>query len=426
MSLPTDADIFDVVTHGIETTSMAQRKYTMTEKERWQVTFYIKTFSDRFKNEGVPKTINIGPEISVTPAVLEKGKEIYKKTKCFLCHGKEGRADGPIITTLRNEWWIKPPARDFTKGWRLKGGNALKDIYVTLTTGFNGTPMGSYAEILTDEERWNLAAYVKSLSIEANRNVVLKSKRIEEEIPMDATSPIWQEAVPIGMDLAGQIMVPPRQFTPSINFAKIRSVYNNKEIAFLFEWDDSTNTQDDTFRDAVAIQFPVKIPESSQKPHLGMGDRRGKVNIWYWKAFWDEGVSGELLNTAEPYIETTVEEMNSKGYTSLKTQPAGNQHVIGRGSWSNGKWQVVMKRSIATGDSNDLQFMKGKLMPLAIAVWDGSNKDIGAEKSISFWYYVVLEQPTPISPFLYTFVSIIMSVSLELWFLGWLRRKQPF
>ena len=115
--------------------------------------------------------------------------------------------------------------------------------------------------------------------------------------------------------------------------------------------------------------------------------------------------------------------MNSKGYTSLKTQPIENQNVIGRGSWSNGKWQVLMKRNIATSDSNDIQFKKGKLIPLALAIWDGSNRDVGSEKSISFWYYLVLEESTSITPYLYTFIFIIMGVSIELWFVRWLRRK---
>lgn len=425
MSLPTDGDLFDIITHGAKTTSMPAWE-RLPEQERWQVMHYIKTFSERFKKEGAPQPISIGSEITVTPDAVEKGKELFKKTKCLLCHGEEGRANGPITVTLKNEWGIQFTARDLTKGWRFKGGNTLKDIYVTITTGFNGTPMGSYADILTDEERWNLAAYVKSRfkKVEAGERVVFNSKLTEEEeIPMDASAPIWQEAEPVEVWLGGQIMVEPRNFTPTINSARIKSVYNKKEIAFLLEWDDTTNIQDETFRDAVAIQFPVTIPESSQKPHLAMGDKKGKVNIWRWKAFWTDEVNKELLNTTEPYIQTAVEDMNSKGYTSLTTQTAENQHVVGRGSWSNGKWQVLMKRRIATGDANDIQFKKGRLIPLALAVWDGSNKDVGAGKSISFWYYVVLQEGTPISLYLYTFVSVIMGVSLELWFVGILRRK---
>jgi DMSO reductase family type II enzyme heme b subunit len=242
---------------------------------------------------------------------------------------------------------------------------------------------------------------------------------------MDPNDPAWQAVEPVEVWLGGQIMVEPRNFTPTIDSARMRSIYDGREIAFLLEWDDTTNIQEDDYRDAIAIQFPVEIPESSRKPHLAMGDKKGKVNIWRWKAFWEDEVNKELLNTTEPYIGTVVEDMNSKGYTSLSVQAAENQHVSGTGSWSNGKWQVIMKRKIATGDPNDIQFKKGRLIPLALAVWDGSNKDVGAGKSISFWYYVVLEQATPISLYLYTFVSVIMGVSIELWFVGRLRRKSP-
>ena len=42
-------------------------------------------------------------------------------------------------------------------------GTSARDIYLTLRTGMDGTPMGSYADGLTPRETWALAAYVRSL-----------------------------------------------------------------------------------------------------------------------------------------------------------------------------------------------------------------------------------------------------------------------
>jgi mono/diheme cytochrome c family protein len=44
---------------------------------------------------------------AVTPAVLEKGKAIYK-TNCIACHGESGRGDGPAAGAM------KPKPRDHT------------------------------------------------------------------------------------------------------------------------------------------------------------------------------------------------------------------------------------------------------------------------------------------------------------------------
>lgn len=44
---------------------------------------------------------------AVTPAVLERGAQLYKAT-CAVCHGEQGRGDGPAASAL------KPPPRDHT------------------------------------------------------------------------------------------------------------------------------------------------------------------------------------------------------------------------------------------------------------------------------------------------------------------------
>ena len=52
---------------------------------------------------------------------------------------------------------------DFTRG-QFKGGADVRDIYRTMTTGLDGTPMPSFADSMNDAERWAISSYVLSLS----------------------------------------------------------------------------------------------------------------------------------------------------------------------------------------------------------------------------------------------------------------------
>jgi hypothetical protein len=45
-----------------------------------------------------------------------------------------------------------------------KSGPNPDDLYRTISTGLNGTPMPSYANVLTPEERWGLVFYILSIA----------------------------------------------------------------------------------------------------------------------------------------------------------------------------------------------------------------------------------------------------------------------
>jgi mono/diheme cytochrome c family protein len=149
-ALPTDEDLFNVITNGLAGTAMEGWEGILSVEERWQLVAYIKTFSNRFTQE-TPTPISIGKPPRATSQAIARGAELFKQMKCFLCHGDEGRGDGPITTTLRLEWKFPYDARNLTKAWQFKGGHTLKDIYRTLSSGMNGTPMGSYTDHLTEE-----------------------------------------------------------------------------------------------------------------------------------------------------------------------------------------------------------------------------------------------------------------------------------
>lgn len=422
-SVPTDEDLFRIITSGIEGTAMPFWS-TISEAERWQVIYYIKTFNEQFKKETSPAVLSVESPVA-TQESIEKGRELFKQVKCFNCHGEEGRGNGPLTVALQTQWGMPYRARDLTQSWNFKGGSAAGDIYRTISTGFNETPMGSYKETLSDEERWSLAHYVESLSKKMSSDVVVKVRLLEEgALPDHPADEVWGLVAPMEIPLAGQIIAHPRLWEPSIDSMMIRGLYNDREIAFLVEWDDRTNLQEDIFRDAVSLQFPVKIPESLKKPYFGMGDSGGVVNLWQWKACWKESF-GSIAET--PVNEPgEIVELNAKGFKKISVQSPENQDVMGEGLHDNGRWKVVFKRPLKTEDGKkDIQFEIGKLIPIAFAVWDGSNGDAGSQKSVSSWYYILLEKPMPKTVFVYVLVAVVMGASVELWFLARLRRFPP-
>jgi cytochrome c oxidase cbb3-type subunit 2 len=154
-SLPLDSDLFRSVKFGVRGTAMVPQDHLSDEEIR-AVVQYLKSFSERFAREKPQAPVPIPAPPTKTPELLASGKVIYKKAGCPECHGTEGKGDGPSAPDLR----IKPA--DLTRR-PLKGGAAPHDLYRTLITGLDGTPMPSYEYALDAEEFWPLVFFLESL-----------------------------------------------------------------------------------------------------------------------------------------------------------------------------------------------------------------------------------------------------------------------
>jgi len=84
-----------------------------------------------------------------TSQVLEKGKALYE-TYCLVCHGEQGKGDGPIATKI-------PPPPSY-KSERLMGFLPGR-IFHVVTLGSNKMP--SYAAQLSPDDRWLIITYVR-------------------------------------------------------------------------------------------------------------------------------------------------------------------------------------------------------------------------------------------------------------------------
>ncbi|HEY0455658.1 MAG TPA: c-type cytochrome [Verrucomicrobiae bacterium] len=91
-------------------------------------------------------------------ATLAEGKEFFI-AGCLPCHGPAGKGDGPASATLERDGKpIKPGNLSDPKLWEQPDGA----IFWKLSEG--KTPMPSFAEAFTEEQRWKIVNYVRTLS----------------------------------------------------------------------------------------------------------------------------------------------------------------------------------------------------------------------------------------------------------------------
>lgn len=96
----------------------------------------------------VPVTPRQPPDLGAAAALYT--------THCAVCHGAEGRGDGPAARGLT------PPPANLTDPARM-GEHSVFGLYSTITLGIKGTAMTGFAP-LSEGQRWSLAFYVSTLA----------------------------------------------------------------------------------------------------------------------------------------------------------------------------------------------------------------------------------------------------------------------
>ncbi|MGR3292988.1 MAG: c-type cytochrome [Candidatus Scalindua sp.] len=165
-SLPTDADLIHVISVGIHGTSMMPWDILDVDQIK-SILPVLKSFSEAWQYRKPEASVVLGPELRSTQKTIARGRELYRQKECYKCHGETGNGDGPSSYDLEDEWDVPILPYDFTRAGKFKGGATNRDIYMRFTTGMNGTPMPSFANELSDEDRWCMVHYVKSLAKEA-------------------------------------------------------------------------------------------------------------------------------------------------------------------------------------------------------------------------------------------------------------------
>jgi DMSO reductase family type II enzyme heme b subunit len=105
----------------------------------------------------------VGPAMA-KPGDADAGNKIYDK-RCTWCHGEDGDGLGAA------EEHLNPPPRDFTAGtFKIKttGFEDMvpndDDLFRMVRDGMPGTAMPGWSSLLSDQEMWDVIAYIKTFA----------------------------------------------------------------------------------------------------------------------------------------------------------------------------------------------------------------------------------------------------------------------
>jgi hypothetical protein len=264
----------------------------------------------------------------------------------------------------------------------------------------------------------------------SSQGVTLMAAQVTGDLPAkDPNSEIWQKATALQVPLSAQTVTKPTLRETKVKSVSVRALHNDKQVAFLVEWDDDTKNDEmvrvQDFRDAVALQFP----QVQGQPFFCMGMQGGNVNIWHWKADWQadlvawqdmESLYPDMNVDQYPFAKgdkpspadyqdanyvpamasnnlfamprlSPVEDLMAGGFGTLTSEGASGQNVQGYGVWENNRWRVIFSRDLTSTEADDVVFEPGQVYSVAFAAWDGSNGERNGMKSTSQWTSLQLE-----------------------------------
>lgn len=532
--LPGEDDLYRTISRGLTGTAMEGWEDVLTPVERWQIISYLKTFApavwtdpDQSMNPALALPEETDVQLNLdrvrvptfsSQKVLTEGRRQFEMKGCWECHGWQARGDGQALGTHRDNWGYPAWPQNLTNAWNFKAGADAREIFRTLTTGMTGTVMPSYQDGLDSEDpenderlRWLLAQYVASqVETPDIGKQVLVARLREGELPESPTDERWRDVQGITLAVSGQVVMAPRWQVPSVGQVTIQAVYNDRELALRLEWDDRRanvihsepegfrwDGADPTpgprtyalpgtrarpivfsYRDAIELQWPARIPQTPERPYFLWGDSGHPVVLWRWMAdrWWPRGPDGrpmpaqERLNhvpdSPQPAISRWyAQPEDSTAQPAVVEMPFANRVVREAGAfptpaiteglpstvrsqarWENGSWSLVMRRPLVTYEtqqqegkqvrvprSQDIQFatetasgtleVTGDLVPLAVHVWDGAAGEDGLRMGMTAWYFLQFAKPTPARVYVFAVLAAAATGLLEGWLVWWVRRR---
>ena len=478
-ALPTHADLVSIIRRGMPYTSMPGWP-TLSDRQLSDLAYYIKTFSADFANpEIVPQPIELPSPPGTTEESIELGRKLYEETGCIRCHGTLGRGDGPSAPTLKDDWGHPIRAADLSQIWTFRGGSSREDIFRTMSTGFNGTPMPGFADALSPEQRWAITDFIVSLSGTEGpgyTNLVV-AKRVQDAIDLEKGAEIFESAPVARFPIIGQIMEPVRSFHPPATSVTVQAVHDAESIAFLVRWHDMSAETTGTN----GPSLPVPPEEEAQAPAAASAEAGSGEGASSEESLWGDAAADQEQTPAEtedpfadavvdPFAEEAAEaaappsefsdavavqipsevpigarkpyfifgdgqnpvdlwffdlarseplQFTGKGSADITPNTAGD--VTGVASYDRGEWSVIFKRPIRPGSG--ARFAPGEFMPIAFSVWDGLSRERGNRRGLTAWYHVYVEPdvvPSAVGPMLRTAIVIL---AIELIVIAVVRRR---
>jgi hypothetical protein len=324
-----------------------------------------------------------------------------------------------------------------------------------MTTGFNGTPMPSFVDSLSTEQRWAITDYIASLS-ESNgpgyTNLVV-ARPVQDPIDLAKGAESFAAAPVARFPILGQITEPGRSFHPPTTSLTVQAIYDAESIALLVRWHDMgadrsgkngptipvppeeeesapggaqptdanpfgdaevapaqtaadpfadpvTAAPASEFSDAVAIQVPSSATTGARKPYFIFGDAQNPVDLWFFD-----------LARSEPL------QLTGRGSADIAANDTGD--LTGVASYDQGEWSVIFKRPLEA--SSGAPLAPGRFMPIAFSVWDGFSRERGNRRGLTVWYSLYVEPeevPSAVGPMVRIALLIL---AIELVIIGWVR-----
>ena len=464
-ALPTHQDLVNIIRRGMPYTSMPAWP-NLSDQEVSDLAYFTKTFSPDFAvAESVPKPLELPSAPASTNETIELGKKLYEENGCLKCHGALGRGDGPSASTLADDLGLAIRAANLTQPWTFRGGPSREDIFRTMTTGLNGTPMPSFADALTPEHRWAITDFIASLSgstAPGYTNLVV-AKHVEDPIDLTKGAANFALAPVAHFPIIGQITEPGRSFHPPATSVSVQAIYDAESIALLVRWHDMSaqkaGKNDPTlpvppeedeeapgagaaaagsssspfgdqeiatppagaqpadpfaepaaatapaseFSDAVSIQIPMTTPTGPRKPYFIFGEATNSVDLWFY-------------DLARP------DPLQFTGRGSADIAPNDTGDVTGVASYDQGEWSVIFKRPLRA--TSGAPFVQGQFLPVAFSVWDGFSRERGNKRGLTAWYSIYVEPEvvtSAVGPMVRTALLILV---IELAVIGLVRRSR--
>ena len=192
--VPLRKDLFSTITRGLSGSSMPDFRM-LSEERRWDLVEYVRYLSvrgsfeqlmvdiawqeeelpdadstaeivyDRWSDEASTAVYPPTSDPGTSPESVARGRELFQDSagaNCAGCHGEGGRGDGPAATDFTDGWGYPIQPRDLTSGV-FRAGAEPADLYRSISTGVNGTPMPAYASTFETEDIWAMVHFIQSL-----------------------------------------------------------------------------------------------------------------------------------------------------------------------------------------------------------------------------------------------------------------------
>jgi mono/diheme cytochrome c family protein len=441
----------------------------LTDQEVSDLAHFITTFSPDFANpENVPQQVELPSAPGTTNDTIALGKKLYEETGCIKCHGTLGRGDGPSASTLKDDWGHPIRAADLAQRWTFRGGSSREDIFRTMSTGLNGTPMPSFIDALAPEQRWAITDFIVSLSGSDGpgySNLVV-AKHVKDPIDLAKGAASFASAPVARFPIVGQIMEPGRAFHPPATSVTVQAIHDAGSIALLVRWHDMSAQK--TGKNGPSLPVP---PEEEEEPAAAApgGESGSKGNV-FGDAEVAPAPAGQAQPGADPFAEPEAapadqpsefsdavsiqipsevptgaakpyfifgdaqnsvdlwffdlarpDPLQFTGRGSADIAANDTKDLTGVASYDQGEWSVIFKRPLQV--TSGAPFSHGQFLPIAFSVWDGYSRERGNRRGLTLWYSLYVEPdvvPSAVGPMVKTALIIL---ALELAVIGWVRRR---